>query len=85
MYPNPFRDVINLDFNNTASGNVVSVDVMDLSGRLAFRKDFGQLSAGMQTLRLNTAEARLGTGVYLITLKVNGKPVQASKMIRTNR
>lgn len=85
MYPNPFRDFINLDFNNTASGNVVSVDVLDLSGRLAYRKDFGQLSAGMQTLRLNTAEARLGTGVYLITLKVNGKPVQASKMIRTNR
>lgn len=85
FYPNPFVDMINLDFNNSSSANSISVDVYDLAGRLAFRKDFGQMAAGMHSLRLNTAEAKLGSGVYLVTLHVNGRPVQASKMIRSKR
>ena len=85
MYPNPFIDQVNLDFNNTAAENHVSIDVYDLSGKLVFRKAFGKLVAGYNTLRVNTGSANLNTGVYMITLNVNGKPVQVSKMIKTNQ
>lgn len=84
-YPNPFIDQVNLDFNNTAAENHVSVDVYDLSGKLVFRKAFGKLAAGYNTLRVNTGSANLNTGVYMITLNLNGKPVQVSKMIKTNQ
>jgi pimeloyl-ACP methyl ester carboxylesterase len=84
MYPNPFIDQVSLDFNNTAADNNVSVDVYDLGGRLVFRKAFGKLAAGYNTLRVNTG-TNLGTGVYMITLNVNGKPVQVSKMVKANQ
>jgi hypothetical protein len=85
MYPNPFLDQVNLDFNNTAADNHVSVDVYDLSGKLVFRKAFGKLAAGYNTLRVNTGSANLNTGIYMVTLNVNGKPVQVSKMIKANQ
>jgi chitodextrinase/pimeloyl-ACP methyl ester carboxylesterase len=85
MYPNPFIDQVNLDFNNTAADNNVSVDVYDLSGKLVFRKAFGKLAAGYNTLRVNTGSANLNTGIYMVTLNVNGKPVQVSKMIKANQ
>ncbi len=85
MYPNPFIDQISLDFNNTAADNHVSVDVYDLSGKLVFRKAFGKLTAGYTTLRVNTGSANLNAGIYMITLNVNGKPVQVSKMVKANQ
>lgn len=85
MYPNPFIDQVNLDFNNTAADNHVSVDVYDLSGKLMFRKSFGKLAAGYNTLRVNTGSANLNAGIYMITLNVNGKPVQVSKMVKANQ
>jgi fibronectin type 3 domain-containing protein/poly(3-hydroxybutyrate) depolymerase len=85
VYPNPFIDQINLDFNNTAADNHVSVDVYDLSGKLVFRKAFGKLAAGYHTLRVATGNANLPTGIYLVTLNVNGKPVQVNKMIKANQ
>ncbi|WP_276485216.1 fibronectin type III domain-containing protein [Paraflavitalea pollutisoli] len=85
MYPNPFVDQINLDFNNTAANNHVTVDVFDLSGKLMFRKDFGKLAAGYSTLRVNTAAANLNTGLYMVTLNVNGKPVHVSKLVKASK
>jgi dienelactone hydrolase len=85
MYPNPFIDQVNLDFNNTAADNHVSVDVYDLSGKLIYRKAFGKLAAGYNTLRINTGSTKMNTGIYMITLNVNGKPVQVNKMVKTNQ
>jgi large repetitive protein len=82
MYPNPFVDQINLDFNNASTGNHIAVDVYDMTGRIVYRRNFGSLPAGYNTLRLNTAEGRLNTGVYMVSLKVNGLPVQSTKMIK---
>jgi hypothetical protein len=82
VYPNPFTDFVNLDFNNESENNRISIEVYDLSGRIGYRRMLGQLPKGGNTVRLNAAEAGLKTGVYIITLSVNGKPVQASKVIR---
>jgi dienelactone hydrolase len=85
MYPNPFIDQVSLDFNNTAADNNVSVEVYDLSGKLIIRKAYGKLAAGYNTLRINTGSSKMNTGIYMITLNVNGKPVQVSKMVKTNQ
>lgn len=82
MYPNPFRDIINLEFNNASGANKIAVDVYDLAGRMVYRRDFGTMAAGYTLLRVNAAEARLAPGVYMVTLSVNGKPVKATKMIK---
>lgn len=84
-YPNPFNDFISLDFNNAAASNDVRVDMYDLSGRLVYRRAYGKLPAGLNTLRINTNEGTLGSGVYMLTLVVNGKPVSAAKMLRTEK
>jgi len=83
MYPNPFVDFINMDFNNNSANNNISVDVYDLSGRISYHRNYGKLPAGSNTLSLNGNEASMITGVYIISLNVNGKPVQANKVIRT--
>jgi hypothetical protein len=85
MYPNPFIDFINMDFSNSSADNNISVDVYDLSGRLSFHKNYGKLPGGNNTLRLSASDAgmNIGTGVYIITLNVNGKAIQANKVIRT--
>ena len=83
MYPNPFIDFLNVDFYNADASNKISVDVYDLSGRLAYRQNFGQIARGANTLRLSASDASMNTGVYIVTINVNGKAVQASKVIRT--
>jgi hypothetical protein len=82
VYPNPFTDFVNLDFNNESESDRVSIEVYDLSGRIGYRRMLGQLPKGGNTVRLSAAEAGLKTGVYIVTLSVNGKPIQASKVIR---
>ncbi len=84
-YPNPFTDLINLDFSNDAAGNTIGVDIYDLSGSLIMKRNFGQLPQGPNTLRINTTEGKLSTGVYLVTLTVNGKPAAAAKLVKTKK
>ena len=84
-YPNPFVDFINMDFNNSSANNNISVDVYDLSGKMSYHRNYGKLPAGNNTLSINGNEAAMITGVYIVTLNVNGKPVQASKVMRTKK
>lgn len=82
-YPNPFQDLINVDFNNSAASNDISMEVYDLSGRLRYRKNLGQLPQGGNTVQLMATDAGLKTGVYIVTISANGKPVQANKVFNT--
>ena len=84
-YPNPFVDIVNLDFTNNSSENTIGVDVYDLAGRMVMKRTFGKLSEGANTLKINTGEGKLTTGVYLITLTVNGKTVSVTKLVKTKQ
>ena len=84
-YPNPFVDNINIDFFNSSATNQVSVEVYDMSGRLSARKDYGEIPAGMNTIRLNSRENAITAGVYIINLSINGKPIKTTKMVKTNK
>ena len=85
MYPNPFADNVNIDFVNSSPSNNISVDVVDLSGKLVYRRAYGKLSRGYTTLRLNTADGNIRKGVYFFILNVNGMPVSAGKLVRTRQ
>jgi chitodextrinase/pimeloyl-ACP methyl ester carboxylesterase len=82
MYPNPFVETVSMDFVNESENDRVSVEVYDLSGRLSYKRMFGQMPKGAATLRVNASDANMSTGVYIITLSVNGKVKQAGKVIK---
>lgn len=84
-YPNPFTDLVNLDFTNDNAGNKVSAEVYDLTGRMVYRKEFNNLAAGRNILVLNGIEPTKSTSVCLVALKVNGQVVRTVKMLRNNR
>jgi hypothetical protein len=84
-YPNPFVDYVNLDFFNSSSANRVSVELYDISGKLAMRKQFGEIPAGFNTIRLNTTETTMTAGMYILNLSINGKPIKTTKMVKTNK
>ncbi len=84
-YPNPFVDIVNLDFTNVSSANTIGVDVYDVNGRMVMSRGYGKLSEGPQTLRINTKEGKLSTGVYLVTLTINGKPAAVTKLVKTKQ
>ena len=85
VFPNPFKDFVQLELRNTVPANLVNVDIYDMAGRLAYRRQFNNLAAGVQMLRVNTSDGTYGPGVYIVTLKVNGKLIQTDKLIRTIR
>src|SRR4030095_6209784 len=83
MYPNPFSDLVNLEFENPSAENTLSLDVYDIKGSLVLTRNFGKLYAGHTALRVNTPEPAFGRGVYLFALRSDGKIIQMFKMIRT--
>jgi hypothetical protein len=85
LYPNPFTDFVNMEFNNTSDDNNVSIELYDLSGRLNYKREFGRLPKGNNTVRLSAADAGLKTGIYIVTLTVNGKTLEASKVIKVGK
>jgi hypothetical protein len=84
-YPNPFTDLINIDFNNSSTGNKISAEVYDMYGRLVHRQNYNTIPAGRNTLRINSIHSGVRTGVFIVALKVNGKVVQTMKMLRNQK
>lgn len=68
VYPNPVGEIMTLSFRQEKAG-VVTVDIYSITGRKLMTPYRSQVPAGMQEVRLNTAE--LATGVYLMS--VNGE------------
>jgi hypothetical protein len=84
MYPNPFRDIINVDINNNSSANRITADIYDMTGRLAMRQEFDNLSAGYNTIAVRTSGVNMPVGMYVMTIRVNGRII-SSKEIYKNR
>ena len=82
IYPNPFKDVVNIDFYNKAGTKATIVEVFDVTGRLVMRQQYSGLPEGYNTIRLGTPQGKLETGVYMLTLKVDGKVVKTGKLVK---
>jgi hypothetical protein len=82
IYPNPFKDVINIEFFNAEPRNRIGVYVYDLSGRLLHSQEYRDLPEGNQLLKLNTLESSIGTGVFMVMLKSGDKVIKVNKLMR---
>jgi hypothetical protein len=85
MYPNPFSDVLNIDFKNTSGSNKVSAEVYDVNGRLIYRAEYNNMPAGANTFRINNFRNAMARGMFMVTIKVNGKIVHTQKMLRSSK
>jgi hypothetical protein len=74
LYPNPFRDGINILFDNDKSGEYL-VDVMDVYGRLIFTRS---IAPSNKQVSLSGFQ-ELPEGVYIVRLSRDGK--SASKKL----
>ena len=70
IYPNPVNDELNLNFALTRS-SVMSLSIVDGTGRIVLNKDFGTQSSGAHVERVDVNQ--LASGIYLINLSVDGK------------
>ncbi len=80
-YPNPFRNQVSFKYKIAASGNV-SIDVVDLNGRLVQRINQGSQPAGEHIAQWSNGNVAAGT--YFGRLSINGSEVQAVKLTKTN-
>jgi hypothetical protein len=82
MYPNPFSDLITLDYNNTSGHTKLSAFVYDISGRLVSRTNYNNLVSGYNQLRLNAGSVQGGNKIFTVVLIANGKVVMVNKMVK---
>ncbi|HTE08333.1 MAG TPA: fibronectin type III domain-containing protein [Flavitalea sp.] len=82
MYPNPFDDLITVDYMNTTGQTEVSAFVYDISGRLVNRTDYKNLISGANQLRLAPGSAATGNKVFTVVLAAKGKIIMVNKMVR---
>jgi Outer membrane protein Omp28/Secretion system C-terminal sorting domain len=77
IYPNPFSDVTNIEFNLENSGDV-AVEIFDVFGKKVVTLSAGYMNAGMHNVRWNAADAQgtpVAGGVYMVVIKGQGNSV----------
>lgn len=84
VYPNPFNESFNVDINNSSASNRISTEVYDVTGRLVQRKDFKNVSAGNNTLRVVQGQTMM-PGVYVVLVRINGNVVLTSKLVKAKK
>jgi chitodextrinase/poly(3-hydroxybutyrate) depolymerase len=84
IHPNPFRDQLNIEFYNEPADDRLVAEMYDVAGRLVHRQQFVGLTAGVNTLRIVSVNAA-ARGVFMLSLKVNGKVIHSQKMLRDRR
>jgi hypothetical protein len=82
-YPNPFRNELQLRFNNTSATGQISVDMFDTYGRLIFRQNFGTRPTGNNILVIHGFSTNLRIGMYLLAMKVDGEKLKTLKVIKS--
>lgn len=77
--PNPFTDIINVEFNSTDKGTA-EIRIADFTGIAVLKK---QISVNKGINNLNIAGlASLAPGIYLARLLVNGEVIETKKIIK---
>ena len=72
-YPNPVKDILNLELNVPVSGTA-TIEVIDMQGRVIHR-ELSDLSQGQNRIRIQATGFK--KGVYQLRIKTDGqKPVQ---------
>lgn len=77
-YPNPFTDILNIDFDLPERG-AVTTEIVSLDGKRVYTKTSGKLEKGRYNLPVQTQQIVPGT--YVVTLQFN-KTVKSVKVIK---
>ncbi len=80
IYPNPSKDVFNLSYTTNHTTNV-AVDLFDYTGKKLKAIFSGLQTEGKQHLQLNAEKENLASGIYFVTVNVNGS-ISSKKLIR---
>ena len=81
-YPNPFGGEVRFMFDNHQATDKLTLEIYDSYGRITYRQNIGTRPAGKNVIVVNAIAAKLKTGLYIATLKVNGKVYQSVKIVR---
>jgi hypothetical protein len=65
VYPNPTSDVAHIAFNLVDSKNV-RIEVLDLTGRVVYAENMGQLASGSQLIDVDAKQ--IGNGMYIFNI-----------------
>lgn len=84
MYPNPFSESFQVEFNNEKASDRISLDVYDLNGRLVLSKNPGKLFVGRNSLTVRINDKNVIPGIYMVRLGVNGRIVKTYKIVKRN-
>jgi len=80
-YPNPFVNEVTLKYRLTAAADI-TIQVVDLNGRLVQTLEHGRKEAGEYTTRWSNNN--LPAGVYFAKLNIGGQTLQSAKLVKTN-
>ena len=80
-YPNPFTSQLSFRYKMNVAGKV-SIQVMDINGRIVNTLNEGYKTNGEYTEQLNTNN--LAAGTYFANLSVDDQKVQTIKLVKTN-
>jgi hypothetical protein len=80
-FPNPFTSQLSFRYRMAAAGTV-SINVMDMNGRVINTLNEGYKTAGDYTKQMNTSN--LPAGNYVAVLSVDNQEVQTVKLVKGN-
>lgn len=66
VYPNPASDLVSIGFHN-ASPQRITIDLLDLSGRVVEHIDTRNMATGIQTI--DWSSSHIGAGTYLVRVQ----------------
>lgn len=72
-YPNPFDNITTISYTTNVRADV-QLEVVNLLGEHILSIDRGTQKAGTHRIEFNAADAGFSSGIYLVTLTVNGVP-----------
>lgn len=84
VYPNPFRDQLNVVYTTATTKQNIVVNVYNMNGSLVHTQQARGRNAGKQLISMNLGNANLKAGYYLVTIVVDGKIESTVKVIKTN-
>lgn len=79
VFPNPASENVNLVFNNNLSSNVITVNVLDFSGKLVDTKTVNAAN-GLNNFTYNCSH--LLKGMYIVNIQSNNGEIATQKLIK---
>ncbi len=82
VFPNPVTRHFRVAYYNSSQSANIDIEIFDSQGRRTFIRRYGQRPIGNNTFELDSYEARMRSGVYFVTLKLDGKTVKTIKVVK---